>query len=105
MSKRGQDNRSFLARYGKRIFVIVSGSAVTVAGVAMLVLPGPGFLVIFTGLAILATEFDWADRLKQRVRERAEDAAKATGVSLRAIVMVGIFFAVILSVAAWIWLD
>jgi uncharacterized protein (TIGR02611 family) len=97
--------RSFLARYGKRIAVIIAGSAVVIAGVAMLVLPGPGFLVIFTGLAILATEFDWADRLKQRVRERAEDAARATGVSLRAIVLVGIFFAVTLSVAAWIWLD
>ena len=99
------DNRGFLSRYSKRILVIISGSAVVIAGVAMLVLPGPGFLVIFTGLAILSSEFEWADRLKQSVRERAELAAKATGVSLRAIVVVGIFFAVVLSVAAWIWLD
>ncbi len=99
------DSRSFLARYGKRILVIVAGSAVTITGVAMLVLPGPGFLVIFTGLAILSSEFEWADRLKQRVRDRAEEAARATGVSIRAIVIVGIFFAVLLSVAAWIWLN
>jgi uncharacterized protein (TIGR02611 family) len=99
------EKRSFVARYGKRILVIIAGSAVTITGVAMLVLPGPGFLVMFAGLAILSSEFEWADRLKQRVRERAELAAKATGVSVRAIVFVGIFFAVVLSVAAWIWLD
>jgi uncharacterized protein (TIGR02611 family) len=98
------DNRGFLARYGKRILVIISGSAVVIAGVALLVLPGPGFLVIFTGLAILSSEFEWADRMRERVKERAEQAAKATGVSLRAIVIVGIFFAVMISVAAWIWL-
>jgi uncharacterized protein (TIGR02611 family) len=99
------EKRGFLARYGKRILVIISGSAVVIAGVAMLVLPGPGFLVIFAGLAILSTEFEWAVRLREQVKERAELAAKATGVSLRAILMVGIFFAVVISVAAWIWLD
>jgi uncharacterized protein (TIGR02611 family) len=99
------DNRSFLTRYGKRIAVIIAGSAVTIAGVAMLVLPGPGLLVIFAGLAILSSEFEWADRLRDRVRDRAEEAAKATGVSLRAVVIVGIFFAVAISVAAWIYLD
>lgn len=105
MSRSGPDNRSFLAKYGKRIVVIVAGSAVTIAGGAMLVLPGPGFLVIFMGLAILSSEFEWADRLRERVRDRAEQAAKATGVSLRAIVAVGIFFAVVISAAAWIWLN
>ncbi|MGH2711848.1 MAG: PGPGW domain-containing protein [Actinomycetota bacterium] len=99
------EKRGFLARYGKRILVIIAGSGVVIAGVAMLVLPGPGLLVIFAGLAILSTEFEWADRLRQRVRERAEEAAKRTGVSLGAIVAVGIFFAVVLSVAAWIYLD
>lgn len=99
------DQRSFLRRYGKRILVMLLGGAVVIAGVAMLVLPGPGFLVIFAGLAILSSEFEWADRLRQRVRERAEEAAKKTGVSLRAVMIVGIFFAVVLSVAAWIYLD
>jgi uncharacterized protein (TIGR02611 family) len=96
---------SFLRRYGKRIVVVLAGSAVLIAGVAMLVLPGPGLLVIIAGLAILSSEFEWADRLRLRIRERAEAAAKRTGVSLRAVVFVGIFFAVMISLAAWIWLD
>ena len=99
------DPRSFFRRYGKRILVMLLGGAVVIAGVTMLVLPGPGTLVIVAGLAILSTEFEWADRLKQRVRERAEAAAKRSGVSLRAVMIVGIFFAVLLSVAAWVWLN
>lgn len=53
----------------KRIAVFVVGAAIALTGVAMLVLPGPGLLVIVAGLAVLATEFVWA--------ERALDAAKA----------------------------
>ena len=98
------DNRNFLQRNAKRILVVIGGSAVLIAGVAMLVLPGPGTLVIVAGLAILASEFDWAERLMHRVRERAESAAKRSGTSLRAVVIVGIFFAVAISVAAWVWL-
>jgi uncharacterized protein (TIGR02611 family) len=52
--------------------VSVGGGALLVAGVAMLVLPGPGLLVIVAGLALLATEFAWAQRplnaMKARVR-------------------------------------
>jgi uncharacterized protein (TIGR02611 family) len=99
------DNRSFLAKYGKRILVILAGSVVLIAGVAMLVLPGPGLLVIVAGLAILSSEFEWADRMRARVRDRAEEAAQKAGVSLAAVVAVAIFFAVVLSVAAWMWLD
>ena len=101
----GKDDPGFVARYGKRIVVIVAGSALLLAGVAMLVLPGPGFLVIFMGLAILSTEFEWAERWMDKVKDRAERAAKASGVSLRAVVVVGIFFAVLIGAAAWIWLD
>ncbi len=101
MSNGAKDNRSFVARYGKRIFVIVAGSAVLIAGVAMLILPGPGLLVIVAGLAILATEFAWAERWMLRVRKRAEAAAESAGTSLRAVVIVGILFTVAASVAAW----
>ncbi len=43
-----------------RIAVFTVGMAVLLAGVAMLVLPGPGWAAIFVGFAILATEFAWA---------------------------------------------
>ncbi|MGZ8899518.1 MAG: PGPGW domain-containing protein [Limisphaerales bacterium] len=51
----------------KKVVIAIIGSIVLLIGVAMIVLPGPAFLVIPAGLAILATEFEWAERWKQRV--------------------------------------
>ncbi len=48
--------------------VALLGLAIVVAGLFLLPLPGPGWLVIFVGLGVLATEFDWAERLLHRVR-------------------------------------
>lgn len=64
----------FIRRSGKRIAVTVAGCAVILVGVAMLVLPGPGLLVIIAGLAILATEYVWAERLLWMAKERAMQA-------------------------------
>jgi uncharacterized protein (TIGR02611 family) len=61
-----------------RAAVALVGGAVVVAGVAMLVLPGPGILAIAAGLALLALEFEAArdlrDRLAGWVRARAQRA-------------------------------
>lgn len=51
-----------------RLIVLVVGLTVVAIGVAMIVLPGPAFVVIPAGLAILASEFVWARRLLARVR-------------------------------------
>ncbi|MEJ0037058.1 MAG: PGPGW domain-containing protein [Gammaproteobacteria bacterium] len=46
----------------KRIVIAVAGFTVLLIGVAMIILPGPAFIVIPAGLAILALEFAWAKR-------------------------------------------
>ena len=46
-----------------RTFVATLGGTVLVAGLVMVPYPGPGWLTVFAGLAILATEFPWARRL------------------------------------------
>jgi uncharacterized protein (TIGR02611 family) len=53
----------------KRIVILVVGSTVLLLGTALLVLPGPAFIVIPVGLAILAVEFAWARRWLRRMRE------------------------------------
>lgn len=58
----------------KRIAVLVVGLVLVLGGVAMLVLPGPGFLVIIAGLAVLATEFAWAERLLDQAKDQANKA-------------------------------
>ncbi len=58
-------------RVAKRIVVAVIGGTVTLIGIALIVLPGPAFIVIPLGLAILATEFLWARRWLQKARQMA----------------------------------
>ncbi|MEJ7845660.1 MAG: PGPGW domain-containing protein [Acidimicrobiales bacterium] len=68
----------FMVRSSKRVAVLVLGGALVVAGLAMLVLPGPGFLVIIGGLAVLATEFAWAAYLLDNARRQYKRAERAT---------------------------
>ena len=56
----------------RRILILFVGSTVLLFGMLLLVLPGPGILVIIVGLAILATEFAWAEALLRRARKHAE---------------------------------
>ncbi len=59
----------------RRVVVLVVGLTVLALGVIMLVTPGPAFVVIPLGLAILAVEFVWARRALRWVKKRVEDAA------------------------------
>jgi len=54
----------------KRLVIGLIGFTVLVIGVAMIVLPGPAFIVIPIGLGILATEFIWAKSLLRTVKQR-----------------------------------
>ena len=58
-------------RFARKVAVAVIGSTVLALGIALIVLPGPAFVVIPLGLAILATEFLWARRLLRRMRQGA----------------------------------
>ena len=63
--------RAFYVTYtsARRIVVAIVGASVVLLGVIMLVTPGPAFIVIPLGLAILAIEFVWARRWLQKLRE------------------------------------
>ena len=63
-----------ILKSSKRIAILVLGLALVALGVALLVLPGPGLLVIIAGLAVLATEFAWAEHLLDRAKEQATKA-------------------------------
>ena len=56
----------------RRLIRIIIGMTVLIAGVFMVVLPGPAVVVIPVGLMILATEFVWARKLMQRFQERIQ---------------------------------
>jgi uncharacterized protein (TIGR02611 family) len=52
----------------RRIFLVIAGFTLLLAGVVMLVTPGPGLVVILLGLGLLAAEFVWARRLMDRIK-------------------------------------
>jgi uncharacterized protein (TIGR02611 family) len=58
------------AEFGYRITVAIVGLAVLAVGILAIPYPGPGWAIVFVGLAILATEFDWARRLLAYTRKR-----------------------------------
>ena len=58
-------------RVGKRVVIGIIGGTVTLIGIALIVLPGPAFIIIPIGLSILATEFLWARRWLQKAKEMA----------------------------------
>jgi uncharacterized protein (TIGR02611 family) len=60
-----------------KLVVTLVGSAVLTAGLIMMVTPGPGLLGIVAGLAILATEWDWADRWLTAARRKLQEARAA----------------------------
>jgi uncharacterized protein (TIGR02611 family) len=60
-------------KVARRVIVSVVGATVLLIGIALLVLPGPAFIVIPLGLAILATEYAWARRWLKKVRQMASN--------------------------------
>lgn len=64
----GTSRGEALMKAGRQLAIIVAGSVLLIAGLVMLILPGPGILLILLGLALLAREFGWARRLLERAR-------------------------------------
>lgn len=56
-------------KWARRIAIAIVGFSVLAVGIAMLVLPGPAFVVIPVGLGILSLEFAWARHWLHKVKE------------------------------------
>ena len=54
----------------RRVGIAVGGGLLLIVGIIAIPYPGPGWLIVFTALAILATEFTWAQRLLDHAKGR-----------------------------------
>jgi uncharacterized protein (TIGR02611 family) len=68
---------SYTLKKVRRLIIGVVGFTIVLIGIALLVLPGPAFIVIPIGLGLLATEFVWARRLLKKVKVQIKKAAKS----------------------------
>jgi uncharacterized protein (TIGR02611 family) len=67
-----------------RFLFALAGGIVLLGGVIMLVTPGPAFVLIPIGLAMLSLEFVWAERMLGHALERAEIAKERAAQTTRA---------------------
>jgi uncharacterized protein (TIGR02611 family) len=67
-----------LLKKARQMVVFILGISVLAVGIVMIVAPGPAVVVIPLGLAILATEFLWARRVLDSLKNRLADAQAAT---------------------------
>jgi Putative transmembrane protein (PGPGW) len=89
----------------RKVWVTALGWVIALAGVAALVLPGPGLLLLLLGLAILSQEYDWAGRWVEPLKEKAFQAAAAGVQTWPRITISMMSIAVMTSIGVIFWLD
>jgi uncharacterized protein (TIGR02611 family) len=92
----------FIGRSGRRIAVTIVGFVVLIAGLIMMVTPGPGVIAIIAGLAILATEYAWAEVMLDRAKRGGKVVVEqATASPLRIALSVTATLAGVTAVVLW----
>jgi uncharacterized protein (TIGR02611 family) len=86
----------------KRVALEVVGWVLVVAGIAALVLPGPGLLMLFGGLAVLSQQYEWAERRLAPIKYRALKGA-AESVETWPRIVVSVAGVVLLTLAGVLW--
>lgn len=91
------------ARQAKRVAIAIAGTIVVLVGIIAIPYPGPGWLIVFAGLAILASEFEWAQRILDKVKGYYDDLVdqmkqQPWGVRLASLALTG----VIVVVTVWL---
>jgi hypothetical protein len=87
----------------KRVLLEVVGWVLVLAGIAALVLPGPGLLLLAAGLFVLSQQYEWAERRVDPILDRALIGA-AIGVESLWKVVLSVLFALGLGACGVLWI-
>jgi len=88
----------------KRVTLEVVGWTLVLAGIAALILPGPGLLMLFGGLAVLSQQYDWAEKRVAPIERRAKKgAAESVETWPRIILSSLLALGLIACGVLWIW--
>ncbi len=103
------------ARAVRRLVLEIVGWTLVAGGIAALVLPGPGLLLLVAGLAVLSEQYEWAERRLEPVKERAIKTASdgvetwpriiASTLGALGIVAVGVYWVISPAAPGWWPLD
>lgn len=81
------------------------GVAVVVVGLLLVPLPGPGWLIVFAGLAVLATEFAWAGRVLRFAQRNVSRWTRWAQRQALVVRVVGVVCFVAVAGAVWWYLQ
>jgi hypothetical protein len=87
----------------KRVLLEVAGWGLVLAGIAAMVLPGPGLLLLAAGLFVLSQQYEWAERRVDPILDRALISA-AQGVSSKLTVALSALFSLGLVACGVLWI-
>lgn len=91
-----------VTKHFKRVLLEGLGWLLVLLGIAALVLPGPGLLALFAGLALLSTQYKWAERRVEPVKAAALKGAR-DGVKTWPRIIVSTLFALVIIAAGVVW--
>jgi hypothetical protein len=94
-----------MQKHLRKTLLTVLGWFLVVAGVAALVLPGPGLLLLLAGLVVLSQEYEWAERRVEPVKDKAFEVAKAGVSTMPRILMSGLGALCVIAVGVVWWLN
>ena len=89
----------------RKTWITILGWFLVVAGVILMPLPGPGLLILLSGLIVLSQEYEWAERKLEPVKEKAIEGAKDSVATYPRIVLTALSATAILAVGVWVWSD
>ncbi|WP_442933545.1 TIGR02611 family protein [Micromonospora sp. CPCC 206060] len=93
-------------RIALKVFIAVAGALVVTIGIALIPLPGPGWLLVIAGLGIWAVEFHWAKRLLGFTRRHVHNWTRwVTSRSLPVRFLLGAVGLVFVAMVVWLSLK
>ena len=89
----------------RKTWITIGGWLLVIVGLAAIPLPGPGLLILLSGLVVLSQEYEWAERRVEPVRKKAIEGAKDSVATYPRIVIAALFATGIIAVGVWVWSD
>ncbi len=92
-----------IKRHSRRVAIGIIGGFIVLIGIVLIPYPGPGWLIVFSGLAVLATEFKFASKVLDTLRVRYDhwtDWLKHQHIAVRVLVLC--LTGLVLVVTAWL---
>ncbi len=89
----------------RKTWVTIIGWVLVIGGIILMPLPGPGLLILMSGLVVLSQEYEWAEKRLEPVKKRAIEGAKDSVATYPRILLAATSASAIIAFGAWWWTD